>query len=157
MLRYGYYLCSLFAIICSADVDAASIDIFVSKTDLIDTPDVAFRDPITMNLSAFGDYNGDGKIDKVYFTRNRERSKIYLILCIFNNKRICRKEILLEEKYSKLNDLYVRTVRPKDFFRESRQTKIRSRFDSIDLTYSEVGGTIYFFENGKFTHLPTGD
>lgn len=131
--------------------------ITVSKSELLGTPDIRFRDKRTMNLTAYGDYNGDGKTDKAYIARDTAKTKIYLIVRLSGQNNKFNQTIISWDSYKRLSDTYILTVSSIDFQNTSRQNRISVRIDSIEMGYFEVGGRVYFLKKGKFLSLPTGD
>lgn len=82
----------------------------VQRSDLAGTPDLASRDPATLNLSADGDYNGDGRKDRAEIRQDRDRSRYGVLVCLSRPSGPCAETLVASGPIAHLRTLGIKSV-----------------------------------------------
>lgn len=82
----------------------------VQRSDLAGTPDLALRDPATLNLRADGDYDGDGRRDRAEIRQDRGGSRYGVLVCLSRPSGPCAETLITSGPIAHLPTLGIKTV-----------------------------------------------
>ena len=120
----------------------------------------------TEEMSARGDYDGDGTLDEAYFVRRGETYALVLA------KSDGEPPMLLVEDIPSLRNYGVRTLPPgrylswctqmsahkgRDTCSEGELRELTTAHDSIELVYYESAASMFYLESGKLHRMWTSD
>ena len=120
----------------------------------------------TEEMTAHGDYDGDGALDEAYFVRRGETYALVLA------KSDGEPPMLLVEGIPSLRNYGVRTLPPgrylswctqmsahkgRDTCSEGELRELNTTHDSIELVYYESVASMFYLESGKLHWMQTSD
>jgi hypothetical protein len=82
----------------------------VQRSDLAGTPDLALRDPATLNLRADGDFNGDGRADSATIRQDRGAARYGVLVCLSRPTGACAETLVASGPAAHLRTLGIKTV-----------------------------------------------
>ena len=120
----------------------------------------------TEEMSARGDYDGDGTLDEAYFVR---RGGTYALVLAKSDGEL---PMLLVEDIFSLRNYGVRTLPPgrylswctqmsahkgRDTCTEGELRELTTTHDSVELVYYESAASMFYLESGKLHRMWTSD
>lgn len=82
----------------------------VTRADVDGSPNMAMRDPATLNLTATGDYDDDGRPDRAYIEKNEASSQFRVVACLAQRTGPCVEQIVHYGRQADIPSLGISTV-----------------------------------------------
>lgn len=82
----------------------------VTRADVDGSPNMAMRDPATLNLTAIGDFDGDGGPDRAYIEKNEASSQFRVVACLAQRTGPCVEQIVRYGRQADIRSLGISTV-----------------------------------------------